>query len=151
MIIDTFENLAKYEKTVPGMDKIIAFIEDFKKNPKEVGKYELDGDKLFANVQTYTSKLPEDAKTEAHKTYADWQYVLSGSEMMYMSPVDKMTLIEERYSQGKDIALYKGDLTTCTVLSDDCFAILFPQDAHQPGVMFEKQMTISKIVFKIKL
>lgn len=151
MIIDTFENMEFYEKMLPQFAEIKKFVEEFNKAPKEVGKYELDGDKLIANVQSYTSKLPENAKTEAHRMYADVQYIVSGVEEMLMAPVDTMELSEERYSQGKDVAFYKGELTTKTVLSAGKYAVLFPQDAHCPGVMHEKQEEITKIVFKVKL
>ncbi len=151
MIIDRIENIGLYEKALPSLAKVADFIEKYNKAPLEPGKYQIDGDNLIANVQCYTSKLPENAKTEAHKAYADVQYIVSGTEKMLMAPLSSLELVEERYSQGKDVAYYKGAFTTETVLTAGCYAIVFPDDAHCPGVMHDKQEEITKIVFKVKL
>ena len=42
------------------------------------GRYLIDGEKIFANVQSYITK--DDAPYEAHRRYADIQYMIKGLE-----------------------------------------------------------------------
>lgn len=151
MIFDNLKNAKLYEKALPQIADCVSFVEKVKKESLADGKYEIDGDRLFASVQSYVSKDPAVARTEAHKAYIDLQYVLSGTEEMWCADLDTLTEVEERYSKGSDVAFYEGELTAFTVLSDDCFAVLYPSDAHCPGVMHKSPENMRKIVFKIKL
>ena len=56
MIYDKLENLPRYAKSFPGADKVIAFLEQCAAKTPATGKYELDGKKLFVNVQQYSPK-----------------------------------------------------------------------------------------------
>ena len=151
MIIDTLENMKNYSSLLPCLGDCEKFIAKCRAEKLECGKYEICGKELFASVQSYTSKDPAVSKTEAHREYIDLQFILSGTEEMLMADVNTLELVEEKYSAGVDCAFYKGELTTRTVLSKDCFAILFPSDAHCPGVMHKAPEVIEKIVFKIKV
>ena len=53
MIIDKFENLPLYFPCLPGLDKAAEFLagEDIAD-----GHYEIDGEKIFANVSSYEPK-----------------------------------------------------------------------------------------------
>ena len=42
------------------------------------GKYSINGENVYASVQTYTTK--DDAKYESHRKYIDIQYMIIGSE-----------------------------------------------------------------------
>lgn len=119
----------------------------------EDGRYPLDGDDYFV-LQTYEPKEKERVKFEAHREYADLQVVLSGQECMYTactgtlgewSAYDKTADIifsAKQYAHGTVLALHAGQ-----------FALLFPEDAHQPGCRCENQekQTVRKLVLKLKL
>jgi hypothetical protein len=87
MILDTMKNKELYYKLGEGFKKGFEFIEKCKVEGIEVGKYEIDGKNVFANVQEYNSK--EEAKFESHDNYIDVQYILKGNEMMYWEARDK--------------------------------------------------------------
>lgn len=151
MIIDKIENLNNYEAVLPAIKQIICFLEDYKACPKAEGKYEIDGENLFASVQKYTT-CKSTSNPEAHKKYIDVQCVLDGVEQMDMAALSTLTEVEERFSKGQDVAFYDGIHTTKTVLSAGDFAILFPQDAHCPGLMYNDiPCEVEKIVFKVKI
>ena len=53
MIIDKFENLPLYFSCLPGLDKAAEFLAG--ENIAD-GHYEIDGEKIFANVSSYEPK-----------------------------------------------------------------------------------------------
>ena len=77
MIADKITNLKLYGDIVPA-EEILAFVEKVEKEKLPTGRYELDGDNLFALVQEYESKPKAEARMESHRLYTDLQYVISG-------------------------------------------------------------------------
>ena len=117
----------------------------------KTGKYELDGENLFASVSEYESKNEENVKIEAHKIYADIQYVISGEEQMGVLPLEKMNPFIP-YNDKHDIAFFKTDMTNYYRHADSSnFFIFFPNDAHRPGVKIVGNTPIKKVVIKVKL
>lgn len=152
MIVDRIENIAKYAPVLEGLDKAAAFVQDFWKEPKADGRYEIDGDRIFANVSTYDTKDREGAQFEAHKKYVDLQAVICGEEAIGWAELsDNLTETSEEYSKGGDIAFYTGDIVVNTVLPAGHCALLFPQDAHMPCLYTGKDRKVTKIVVKIAL
>ena len=82
MIFDTLANAQKYYSLHSRFEDAFEFINKAISENLPVGRYELDGKNLFALVQEYTTKNPEEAKNEAHRKYIDIQCVLSGEERM---------------------------------------------------------------------
>lgn len=148
MIIDKIQNLKIYEKAVPALSKVIAFLEECDADKRELGKYVIDGDNVYCSIGAYTSN-PCSEQFEAHKNYIDLQYVLDGTEEMHVAEVSTLKEIKA-YDDVKDYAMYEGACPTVTVLSKGDFALLFPHDAHIPGVMHNAPEQMKKIVFKIK-
>ena len=101
MIFDRIENLPLYAKSFPGADRVVKFLAECAANPPAPGKYELDGKKLFVNVQEYSPKTYDPDKLEYHRNYIDIQLVLSGSETLYYSPLDGLETAMP-YSDEKD-------------------------------------------------
>ena len=79
MIIDTIKNCGLYAAGNENLKKGFEFIKEFLENPKAVGKYEIDGDNIYAIVQEYETKAP--GKFESHKKYTDIQFLVSGKEL----------------------------------------------------------------------
>lgn len=150
MIFDKAENMAQYYEKEPLLEKCAKFIEKFEEEKLPDGAYEIDGERVFANIQTYRTKhQDENSRFEAHKKYIDVQYIVSGIEKIRWAKLEDVTETEERYSKGQDIAFYSGDAKFDFVLTKGAFLLLYPQDAHMPGLSDEKDVTVRKIVFKI--
>ncbi len=115
------------------------------------GKYEIDGKDLYASIQEYTSKLPEDAKTEGHKNYIDIQFIVSGTEVIDSFDITKAMAVTE-YNPDKDFTQYENKVViTRSILNGGDFAIYFPHDIHRPGMCFNgSQAPVKKIVVKVK-
>lgn len=149
MIIDNIKNAKKYYNLSPLIKKAFEYLE--KNNLKNIncGKYEIEGDDIFMNIQEYQTKQIQDTKAEAHKKYIDIQFMITGSETMGYANIDNnLGLISQ--DEDNDVYFYKSDLQF-TTLSENDFVIFMPQDIHMPclDVNNEKQK-VKKVIVKIK-
>ena len=80
MIFDHVKNCEQYYSLHKNFEKAFDFIKRAVAENLPVGKYEIDGKDLYASVQEYQAKAPEDGKFEGHRNYIDIQYIVSGIE-----------------------------------------------------------------------
>lgn len=113
----------------------------------EEGKYEIDGDHLYASAEIYVTKSRESAEWEADRLYVDLQYVLSGAERIGDAPLCRMVPLGND-DLNQDIQFFAGDGDDLT-LSDGQFMILFSQDTHMPEVAIDRTEMVKKIVIKM--
>jgi YhcH/YjgK/YiaL family protein len=114
------------------------------------GKYELEGDSLFVNVSVYPTKNEEDVNFEAHRKYADIQYVVSGKERIGVVPLSKAEVIVP-YDDAKDAAFLKAEKNNFRIANPERFFVFFPDDAHRPSIKVDDNELVNKIVIKVKL
>lgn len=152
MIFDKMENISDYFDELPILKKVEDFVADFNNKKLADGTYEIDGKRVFAMVQSYrTKQQTQEMMFEAHKKYIDLQYVVNGIEKIRWARLDSVDLVEEKYSTGSDIAFYEGDAMFDFTLTKGAFLLLYPQDAHLPGLSAQKDVNVRKIVFKIQI
>ena len=146
MIYAPLSEMRRYEAVHPLMAKAIAALESFAKNPPENGRNEIEGELLFANVQTYSPKA-ERGLFEAHRKYIDLQFLLEGEEVIDVEDVSR-TKVSIAYDPASDYeARTSSTFSTLRLKKFDC-AVLFPEDVHRPGVKAASD-TVRKIVVKI--
>ena len=150
MIVDNLKNSKQYCSAHSGFSAGFDFLEKAVSENLPEGRYEIDGDNVFAFIQEYTSK--EESSFEAHKNYIDIQFVISGLEKIEVKEIANCTLKSE-YNDVKDVEFYEdATFPTTLILSDGDFAILFPCDIHKPGVKVnEESVPIKKVVVKVKV
>ncbi len=153
MVLDNVKNLSLYKSLIASMDKIEAFVKEYKASPKENGTYFLDnadGSKLRASVSTYDTKSAEGSFFEAHKKYIDLQYIADGEENIGWAYLDNNLKPTDEFDAEKDIGFFDGDCGSWITVKKDSFVILFPEDAHMPCISTtDKPESVTKIVFKI--
>lgn len=116
----------------------------------ETGRHQLQGEDLFANVDEYQPREFEDTRYEAHRKYADIQYLVKGTEKMGVLPISKTT-VTEPYDEENDIAFLTSEEDNLRLASPDTFFIFFPEDAHRPGVKNEENSGVRKVVVKVRI
>jgi YhcH/YjgK/YiaL family protein len=148
MIIDKIENAHLYKNLSERIKKAFDYIKqtDLKSIPP--GKYEINGENIFALISEYESKLESEGKLEAHEKYIDVQYVIDGEELMGYFPLGSQQILEP-YKEENDIVFYKGDKSFVKVTAG-MFAIFFPTDVHVPGICVEKKSSVKKLVIKVR-
>lgn len=149
MIIDNIANRDRYVSLHPKFKKVFEVLGMLTGN---CDKLDIDGDKAFLSASTYETKCWYDCKFEAHRKYIDIQYVVSGTEDIYLC--DSASLkVKEDFTPGGDIAFY-ADCEEYHVahLSAGDFVIIYPGEAHMPCVApAETPATVTKAVAKIIL
>jgi YhcH/YjgK/YiaL family protein len=148
MILDTIALLGRYRSIHPLLGRGLDFVARGRLGDLPDGRHELEGDRLFVLLQTYRTKPLAQGKLETHRRYLDIQVVLRGSERFGYAPLAQTTP-DLAYDPERDIAFHRGraDLVT---LEPGLFAVLFPNDAHMPGLdLLEGAMEVRKAVLKV--
>ncbi len=131
-------------------NKAFAFLSSTDLNAVEPGRHELQGEDLFANVDEYQTRDAADTRYEAHKKYADIQFIVSGTEKIGVLPLQK-TRVTEPYDEENDIAFFESDEDNLRLASPGTFFIFFPDDAHRPCVKNEDNSSVRKVVIKVRI
>ena len=150
MIVDRIENKNLYVNLSPGIGAALTYLAETDDVSLEPGRYDIDGDDVFALVQEYETIPVEQGKWECHRKYADIQFIVEGTEQIGYASVPDMEVVTA-YNQDKDISFLtgKGDFVT---LNKGFFGIYFPEDAHQPKIAPGKAIgKVKKIVVKVKV
>ena len=146
MIYDSLKHIDAYRGIHPGVWKGLELLRDTDFTKVEDGRYELDGENLFYFIQTYENN-PANETPEAHKKYIDIQCVLTGKERMDVGALEDMTE-EVEGRPDNDIWFYRGPMDSVT-LSPGKFAVLWPGDAHAPGIAIGTTEQVRKCVVKV--
>ena len=149
MIVDTLNNSKQYSNAHGGFSAGFDFIKKAVSENLPEGRYDIDGENVFAFIQEYTSK--EDSSFEAHKNYIDIQFIVKGTEVIFAADLDKLS-VKTEYCDERDV-MFLNDYGKATkiILTDGEYGIFFPWDAHKPGLCLDgKPDTVKKIVVKVK-
>ena len=149
MILDKLENAALYEGISENLKKGFDFLKNTDLLSTEIGRYEIDGNTVFALVSEYDSKKPEDCKLEAHQVYADIQFIVSGREAIGFATLNNQTVTVE-YNPDKDIVFFSGEATPL-IMEAGMFAVFFPQDTHRPCMQIDGPEKVKKVVVKVRM
>ena len=155
MILDQLKNWRRYA-ALAELKPAFEFLE--RNAAKDLGtdRIEIAGTRLFALPQSYPPKAVEGAKFEAHRRYADVQFIAAGAEMIGYAPTDALE-VETPYDAGKDIAFYAQPACwTPLAVPEGFFGVFYPEDAHMPCCRLDclaghADETIRKIVVKVAL
>ncbi|MDI3547825.1 MAG: hypothetical protein PWR10_1477 [Halanaerobiales bacterium] len=148
MIIDSLENASSYYGISEKLKKAFKFLEERDLAEMEVGKYEIDGENIFAIVDSYETKPEEEGVWEGHRKYIDIQYLVEGIELIGYSNLEKMNLKE--YDVEKDFAVFAGE-GEFLKLEAGYFMVFMPQDIHMPGIAVDGSQAAKKVIVKVKV
>lgn len=147
MITDRLDRLALH---FPQLGSVAAFVGGIDDSIHD-GRLDIDGDSAFALVSRYTTKPESGSLPEAHKRYADIQFLLSGRELIIWWPLKGLTE-SVPYDEKRDIAFYTQPTEpgTRVALAKGVFAAFMPQDAHMPQIACaEGAESVIKVVIKV--
>ena len=81
MIVGLLSDLGKQKSVLPAA--VVRALDALRKldlDALEVGRYELEGDKLYYMIQDVDTRSFDESRPEAHRRYADIQLPLSAAE-----------------------------------------------------------------------
>ncbi|MGN6402791.1 MAG: YhcH/YjgK/YiaL family protein [Flavisolibacter sp.] len=146
--IDAQEFYRQYHANKMYWDKAFAFLKEHDLSTLASGKYEIDGENVFASVTESPSKDFDKTNWESHRNYVDLQYVIEGKELICVNPVTK-SVVTHPYDQKKDAANYTADGKIYEA-TPGTFFIFFPTDAHRPNITPGGNKVVKKLVIKIR-
>lgn len=132
--------------------RVLAYCREHNLAEMDNGQHNIVGDDFFVNIFTYTTQPPGERIWEAHRAYIDVHVVLEGSEIIAQSFIDDSEC--GAYHADRDyleIAPQHGN--THFTLKPGWMAVLYPEDAHQTGVLAPDThpVMVRKAVFKIRV
>lgn len=150
MILDTLERSARYEAWMPWLAPAFAFLREHATPELAVGRHEIDAERMFALVAKYATRDYASAEPEAHRRYLDVQYLISGAETIYWTPLELVGPVTSPYNDERDLMFFaRNDQARPFVLTAGSFALFFPQDAHEPNCHVHQPGDVHKAVVKV--
>jgi len=148
MIFDHLDNADLYFALHPGFAAGFAFLRQAGLEALAPGRYEIDGDRVYALVFEGDGKGREDALLEAHERYLDVQFTVSGRECIGWKSTPACTDTNKPYDPDVEAVLFSDPATIWIDVPAQHFVVLYPHDAHAPMC---GQEHVRKVVLKIAL
>ena len=150
MIIDTLSNSEKYNSIHPLFAKAFEYIKSQNLASIEDGKSEIDGENLRAIVSNKKGMTAAEsiAKFECHDKHIYIQLCIRGNEKFGWKPRGNCKEQKGEYNAEKDVVFYSDTPDMYFDLTDNQFAIFFPEDVHAPMI---GDGEIKKMVIKVKI
>ena len=145
MIYDKLERIGLYTASIPYLEELIEELGAIDLRSIGPGTYYTKKSNIRYMVQEYatvSSKQPE-----VHAEYMDVQILLEGNERF--TAFRAIDTLPDSFSKADDIGFFDIDDGIDFHLRDNTFIIVFPYEAHIPGLSLEKEENVRKIVAKI--
>ena len=146
MIFDLFTNIRRYEALNSGFTRAIKFLEGTDLKSLATGRYEIDGDRIYAMVSKELGRKKEDSQLEVHERYIAIQLVLSGTDNMGWKPLKNCIKPVSGFDKDEDIGFYYDEPDIFIPVGPGYFVIFSPEDAHMPLI---GEGVLHKIVVKV--
>ena len=146
MIIDRLSNSSPLFQLPARLARALEYLRATDMRSVPSGRHDLDGDWLFALVQEYTTRAPDQCVWEAHRRYIDVQFMAVGAERMGYAPLSAMRE-REPYDAARDVMFFEPG-TEFVTIREGMFAIFGPEDVHSPGHVAGTPRLVRKVVVK---
>ena len=130
----------------PHFSKVVDFLENEDLSKLPLGRNEICGDLVYANVMEAKPKSKEEAFVEVHRRYIDIQIPISANEIMGYTPINELP--EASYNDADDVVIYPVGMPAREYINvrRGEFVIFFPQDGHAPAIT---SAPLKKVVIKV--
>ena len=150
MIVDSLSSASKYTSLHPHFAKAFEYIANTDLTTLEDGKFEIDGDNIRGIMASKNGMTAAEsiAKFECHNKHIDIQLCIKGNETIGWKPRSSCVSQRGEYNAEKDVLFYDDAPDMYFNLTDNQFAIFYPEDVHAPMIA---EGQVKKLVLKIKL
>jgi biofilm protein TabA len=151
MIAAQLDHMTTQISPTPNMQKALDFLRQVRGASLPDGRTEIDGDRVFALVQSYeTGAAGDPVHFEVHRKYIDVQYVAAGQEVIAWASTDHLT-VTDAYDEAKEawFGIARAADTTFVRLRAGELAVLYPTDGHAPRLADGEPAAVKKIVVKV--
>lgn len=149
MIVDSLKNSGKYNCLHPLFAKAFDFISNKDLLNIENGTFQIEeGLKLIVSNGHGKTKEASLEKFECHDKNIDIQICVNGKETIGWKPREKCEIPNGDYNSEKDVRFFNDEPDMYFQLTNNQFAIFYPEDVHAPMI---GNGEIKKLVFKVKI
>lgn len=147
MILGNISQFSDFSFLDEKIKACLAYITEHDLKALAPGRYELDGNRMYMNLEEFKTLPAKNRSYEAHQKYLDIFYIVDGMELVDVNFLDQMT--QEDYNSECDRATLTGESACSAILKTGDFLICYPQDAHRPATAVGEPQIIKKAVFKV--
>ena len=150
MILANLSDASRYSSLNPLFAKAFAYIAGVDLASLEVGKFDIDGDNLrgIVSAKNGMTAAESTAKFECHNAHIDIQVCIRGKETLGWKPRGTCVSPRGEYNTEKDVLFYDDAPDMFFGLTDNQFAIFYPEDIHAPMIA---EGAVKKLVIKVKI
>ncbi len=150
MITSSLKYIDLYKKLHHNLATAIDYIHQTDFLQMSPGRYEIAGEDVFAIVNEYQTKPPQECDPESHRMYTDIQLMITGKERFGYAPLHHH-IPTTPFRADNDVAFYSihEDDMNFVDLGPGDFIIFFPSDIHQPELMINQPAPVKKVVIKV--
>ena len=145
MIYAKLTDAPAYRGIHPRLDRVLALLTPESLAGVSTRRTELEGEALAVTRFDVESSCDEARLFEYHRRYLDVFTVVEGRERVDIAVPEAVELREHAGDYWGGSAQPEQSV----VLTPGSFLVLFPGDAHRPGMAVEGPESVSRIVFKI--
>lgn len=114
------------------------------------GRYEIEGNNVYANVSEYTTVPWEEAAYEAHEKYTDIQCVVAGAEILTFAQTKDLKP-GDTYDPAKDVIHYAGAAPGARFEAHAGEYLIFkPGEVHKSKGLVGAAAPVKKVLVKIR-
>lgn len=127
--------------------KIAAYLQTLNSDTAP-GRYEIDGDDIFAMVSNYDTR--SEGEFEAHREYVDIQLLLLGEENIFFAP-GTGAIVTKEYTPDIEFFKFTPENAGCAALRVGNFAVFMPGELHMPNMDSANGLFFNiKVVIKVR-
>ncbi len=147
--IDTKQLAELYSKYPERWNTAFKFLAELDTNNIKMGRTDLSKD-VYVVFSEYETKDLAKGTYEAHKSYIDLHYVISGREQIAINKHISSLKPINSYNAQNDVTNYAYDGHPLLLADHTRYFICFPSDAHMPNIAVKKGERAKKLVIKIR-
>ena len=145
MIYANLSDAESYLGISPNLDRALKLLTPDFLSTVGTERQLIDGDKLYVTRFDVQTSTDESRSFEYHRRYLDIFTLAAGEERVDIATPEKLVVRD----QHDDYWGCEGRAEQSVILTPGSFLVLFPGDAHRPGMAAAEPKNISRIVFKI--
>ena len=149
MIFGNIKQISDFVFLEEKIKTCLAYAAEHDLSAMEPGRYALDGERIYMNLEEFTTLAADGRDFEAHKRYLDVFYIVDGAEQVDVNFIDNMDQVG--YDTEKDRMALAGERSGCVILRAGDFLVCYPHDGHRPAIFVGEPQKIKKAVFKVMI
>lgn len=145
MIYGKLADAKHYKGIHPRLDRALGLLTADFLQTVGTERQSLEGDALYVTRFDVHTSTDEERLFEYHRRYLDIFTLTAGCERVDIAAPENLSVMEQR----GDYWGCRGKAEQHVILEPGSFLVLFPGDAHRPGMAASEPASVSRIVFKI--